>query len=801
MSIIEAMRTSVTGMNQFTLGTDIVSRNIAGAGTEGYTRKLSYAVSVASGGVGRGVIGNPEIVRVIDASINRTYISQIGSTKGSEVVADALTLYGGAIGEPSESRSIANSIAALQQALSQLADTPESADAQRNVLAEGERVTQNLARLDAAVHEMRNTADRNIQAAVGEINNALEQVATVNYAIQMREAGGQDATDLMDQRDAFVATIAEYMDIRFIEGANPAASQIYTSTGQTLLSGSLVTPLEYKSSGYIAAESTYSYVRNGNPSSQGLPGITLSGGAIDITPNAANADGIRQGKLWGYFQLRDGYGPDFQAQVDGLASEIIGAFQQMDATVTKFGYLENGGLGTAAMDVTLPDFTTGFQNQNLTVLGENTTLMTVEFPKYGGSLAAGLIDQIDIEHDGVTYNINTAGLTTLQQVASAIDTAIGIAGVQVSAENNVLSFKDERGTPGVFREYRTAAGTFAGGQMDEMTVTWNGTTYTVITEGMQTLGQIARAIQTEINDPGVTVAADGQALRFRDSGANNFTAIAVSAGHFSQANQSSGMGVAGGTTTLSLARYSGASSEVQTMSLRVAGREYIVDTSGAASIADIATAIQSTVNLPGFTVTGAGTTLTMTDSLVPARIIDGLYVIEGTLAGNVSGPGLFTDGGRAADPNAPPLKGVAGRISVNRAVDPSQGGQLRRLRDGVNSQSAEASGYFRQAQMFETAFTMAYTFEPEAGIVTRSSILDFAAAATSFQQVARVEAETRAETEAAAFSTIELAKANASGVDIDTEVERMLFYERAYSASAQVLRTALAMLDSLIEIR
>ncbi len=57
-------------------------------------------------------------------------------------------------------------------------------------------------------------------------------------------------------------------------------------------------------------------------------------------------------------------------------------------------------------------------------------------------------------------------------------------------------------------------------------------------------------------------------------------------------------------------------------------------------------------------------------------------------------PGLFTDRGAAFDPADE--VGLAGRIAVNAAVDPAQGGQSWRLRDGIYA-AAPGAGRRRHA--------------------------------------------------------------------------------------------------------
>jgi flagellar hook-associated protein 1 FlgK len=69
--------------------------------------------------------------------------------------------------------------------------------------------------------------------------------------------------------------------------------------------------------------------------------------------------------------------------------------------------------------------------------------------------------------------------------------------------------------------------------------------------------------------------------------------------------------------------------------------------------------------------------------------------------------GLFTDGGLPFDPLAE--TGLSQRLTLNAAVDPAQGGQNWRLRDGLNAGAPGDVGDARQIQRLSAALTSART--------------------------------------------------------------------------------------------
>jgi flagellar hook-associated protein 1 len=155
--------------------------------------------------------------------------------------------------------------------------------------------------------------------------------------------------------------------------------------------------------------------------------------------------------------------------------------------------------------------------------------------------------------------------------------------------------------------------------------------------------------------------------------------------------------------------------------------------------------------------------------------------------------GLFTDKGAAF--NATDEAGIAARIRVNAAVDPTQGGALWRLRDGQGAISPGPSGNSSLLSAFQVTLT-----DPRSPVSG-----GFMAGARSFSALAAdlvsgVAAARLAADEEASFAT---AKADSlrvleleTGVDTDREMQQLLLIEQAYAANAKVVQSV----DNLIQL-
>jgi flagellar hook-associated protein 1 FlgK len=164
-------------------------------------------------------------------------------------------------------------------------------------------------------------------------------------------------------------------------------------------------------------------------------------------------------------------------------------------------------------------------------------------------------------------------------------------------------------------------------------------------------------------------------------------------------------------------------------------------------------------------------------------------------------PGLFTAGGGAHDRSDPAdVVGMAERISLNPAVDPAQGGALWRMRDGVGAAIPGAAGDPAQVFRFLAAFDDGLTLPADSGLPTSLSLRALGRELVGQQQTARAEAEDRAETQAVVAGALRDSRANATGVNVDSELQRMLQIEKSYAANANVVQTAVRMLDQLLSI-
>jgi flagellar hook-associated protein 1 FlgK len=156
--------------------------------------------------------------------------------------------------------------------------------------------------------------------------------------------------------------------------------------------------------------------------------------------------------------------------------------------------------------------------------------------------------------------------------------------------------------------------------------------------------------------------------------------------------------------------------------------------------------------------------------------------------------GLLTDGGGAFD--VANTTGLAGRISLNAAVDPVAGGAITNLRDGINATTPGPSGNTSLLRSFSAALS--------SPLATSTDLVQQSAAgrAASFEAELgsrRLTFESEASFANARWASLQEAEA-AGGVDTDYEMQMLLRIEQAYAANARVVQTVESLMQRLMEI-
>ncbi|WP_313351038.1 flagellar hook-associated protein FlgK [Paracoccus sp. (in: a-proteobacteria)] len=160
-------------------------------------------------------------------------------------------------------------------------------------------------------------------------------------------------------------------------------------------------------------------------------------------------------------------------------------------------------------------------------------------------------------------------------------------------------------------------------------------------------------------------------------------------------------------------------------------------------------------------------------------------------------PGLFTDSQGAFDPANE--TGFASRIAVTSLINPDAGGQLWRIRAGINAFDPGNSG--ESALLDRLSSAISASRSPASTNLSNAarSLQTLSAELSSVAAMNRIGSE--ANVLQSSFRQAGLNSALlAEGVDSDKEMENLLALERAYTANAKVFQTANDMLDAILRL-
>jgi flagellar hook-associated protein 1 FlgK len=159
--------------------------------------------------------------------------------------------------------------------------------------------------------------------------------------------------------------------------------------------------------------------------------------------------------------------------------------------------------------------------------------------------------------------------------------------------------------------------------------------------------------------------------------------------------------------------------------------------------------------------------------------------------------GIFTDEGNAFDP-ADEI-GIAQRLQLNARVDPDQGGETWRIRDGINAATPGEAGEASLIIALQDALTIA-RLPGSAGFGSRAL-----SANDLLQEVSSSAGlEWRRAEQNLVFTNTRLEELTArqlsDGVDTDEEIQRLIVIEQSYAANARMIEVVDDLMQTLLRI-
>ena len=271
--------TALSGLMAFQRSLDTTSHNIANVNTDGYSRQRVELSTRPAEFTGAGYIGQGVNVATISRSYDQFITNQLTSSTSAFAETNTFSTLASQVDNivSNEATGLSPALKSFFNAVNEVANDPSSLPARQVMVSEAESLTQQFNTLSSQFEDLRNQTNKQMQATVDDINSFAESIATLNGKIvtdSSRTSGGQLPNDLMDQRDALLAKIAEKVSVSTITQQDGSIS-VFIGKGQSLVLGASAAKLSL--AGSSADPGHKEILMGGQEISKQITGGELSG--------------------------------------------------------------------------------------------------------------------------------------------------------------------------------------------------------------------------------------------------------------------------------------------------------------------------------------------------------------------------------------------------------------------------------------------------------------------------------------------------------------------------------------------
>lgn len=321
MSLSTALTNASTGLAGSSRLADTISNNVANAMTPGFGRRTTELTSLTLGGYGSGVrvLGTFRAANPLLTAERRAADAALGA---SSTVDEAYQRIMAAVGEPTEPTALATRVVALETALLGATASPHSTAK----LAEAVDAASDLARTVRGISEenvrIRTEAEAEIARQVDFVNQSLHAIEAINDKIASLRLTDQETAALQDERGRLIDGISSIVPVKEVTRENGRVA-VFSQNGGALLDSRVWELAFTATSGPLLADMTLGAPLNGLAQDRGDPAgpqpVAVGGGA-------GLFDG---GSLAALFEVRDQIVPEFNAEIDRYAEDLITRFRDL----------------------------------------------------------------------------------------------------------------------------------------------------------------------------------------------------------------------------------------------------------------------------------------------------------------------------------------------------------------------------------------------------------------------------------------------------------------------------------------
>ena len=267
--------TALSGLMAFQRALDTTSHNIANVNTDGYSRQHVELGARLPEHTGAGYIGQGVDVTAVSRSYDQFVASQLTSSSSAFAETRTFSAMASQVDNlvSDEATGLSPALKAFFNAVNEVANDPSSLPVRQVMVSEAGSLAQQFNTVSSRFEDLQNQTNNQMQANIDDINIFAEGIATLNEKI-VAGSGGQLPNDLLDQRDALLAKIAEKISISTLAQQDGAIG-VFIGNGQSLVLGANIAKLSLGESSTDPAHKNI--LVNGQDISKQISGGELSG--------------------------------------------------------------------------------------------------------------------------------------------------------------------------------------------------------------------------------------------------------------------------------------------------------------------------------------------------------------------------------------------------------------------------------------------------------------------------------------------------------------------------------------------
>lgn len=279
------LNTARDALGAQSFGLNVSGQNVANANTPQYVRREAIIQTRALGGQSNGTVEALGIRRASDAYVDRRFYEANSNSSAASQYDNELQQIESAFNDLGGT-GLGSSLDAVFQSFNQLAARPNDTTVRTEMLNALDVFASRARQIGDTLATQRTDMLERTKEVTVETTLRAQEIAKLNEKIVFAKQNGQDAADLVDQRNKKLLNLSNLVDTRTVENAD--GSVMVQAAGTTLVEGAFARALSVDINGDGQLRIMASRASGGKPDTD----ITnqLTGGKLSALKQARDTD-------------------------------------------------------------------------------------------------------------------------------------------------------------------------------------------------------------------------------------------------------------------------------------------------------------------------------------------------------------------------------------------------------------------------------------------------------------------------------------------------------------------------------